>query len=152
LADVNHFNVEGGHMSFQEKSTWIVTAMMLLVYGWYFAVVLGRTDAADVSGLHYQGVMLVTLVVFVVLVAGAHIVVALSSPREAERSDDRDREINRHGEYVGGYVLGTGAVLALVLAVVESPHFWIANVILLGLVLSEVVTGVTKIVLYRRGI
>jgi len=49
--------------------------------------------------------------------------------------------------------VAAGAALAgLALAMLEVEHFWIANAILAGLVLSEVVSGVTKVVLYRRGL
>jgi len=96
--------------------------------------------------------MLVTVVVLVVLAAATHIVLAVSDPKGADQSDVRDKEINRFGEYVGGYVLGVGALVVLWLAMIEADYFWIANVMLLALVLSELVSGVTRIVAYRRGI
>ncbi|MGD2102693.1 MAG: hypothetical protein PVG83_10730 [Acidimicrobiia bacterium] len=139
-------------MSFQEKSTWITTAAMIVVYGWYFANVFGQVDSVDAGAIGYQSMMLVTVGALVVFIIVGNVVVALANPREVEKSDDRDREINRRGEFIGGYVLGTGALAALALAMVEVEHFWIANAILLALVLSEVVTGASKIVLYRRGI
>lgn len=139
-------------MSFHEKSAWIMVALVALVYGWYFAVVFGDLASQEaVRGIAYRGMMLATVIALTVLAAVSHIVVAVASPREADKTDERDREINRHGEYIGGFVLGVGALLALGLAMFEVDHFWIANAILAGLVLSELVSGVTRIVLYRRG-
>lgn len=140
-------------MSFQEKSAWIMLALVALVYGWYFAVVfdVAASQEAVVRDIAYRGMMLVTVVVLTVSAAVSHIVIAVASPREADKTDERDKEINRHGEYIGGFVLGVGALVALGLAMFEVDHFWIANAILAGLVLSELVSGVTNIVLYRRG-
>lgn len=125
---------------------------MLVVYVWYFAVVFGQIRSVEVREIAYRPLMVVTVAVLVALVVVAHLLVALANPRDAEKSDDRDREINRFGEYVGGYVLGTGAFFALALAMIEVDYFWISNAILVAMVTSELVTGGTKIVLYRRGI
>lgn len=138
-------------MSFQEKSTWTMGAIMVMVYGWYFAVVFGRVGEQDVAEIVYRPLMLTTVLALVVLAAASHILIAIAAPGEADRADVRDREINRYGEYVGGYVLGVAALVALGMAMFEVDHFWIANVILLGLVLSELVSLGTKVVLYRRG-
>lgn len=138
-------------MSVEEKSAWIVSSAMVIVYGWYFTVVFGQVDSVDLRDIAYKTLMVVTVVALIVMIGGAHVVAALVNPKEADRIDERDREINRRAEYVGGYVLGTGAFAALILAMVEVDHFWIANAILVALVLSEVVAGVTRIVLYRRG-
>lgn len=140
-------------MSFEEKSTWVMLALVTLVYGGYFTVVLGDIAALEsVSDIAYRGLMLGTVVVLVVLATISHIVIAISNPSDADGSDERDREINRFGEYVGGYVLGVGALVGLGMAMFEMDHFWIANAILAGLVVSEIVSGLTKIIAYRRGL
>lgn len=139
-------------MGFQEKSTWIMGAITLVVYGWYFTVVLGRIGDQDIAEIAYRPLMLTTVLALVALAVVSHIVVAMAAPEEADRTDVRDREINRYGEYVGGYVLAVGALVAMGMAMYEVDHFWIANVLLLGLVLSELASLGTKAVLYRRGI
>lgn len=139
-------------MSFQEKSAWAMFAIMLTVYGWYFAVLFGRLSDQDVAEIAYRGMLLATVLALGFLAIISHIVLAVVNPKDAETADVRDREINRFGEYVGGYVLGAAAFFALVMAVLETDHFWIANVILAGMVLSELVSLGTRLVLYRRGI
>lgn len=139
-------------MSFQEKSNWIMLAVVGGVYGWYFATVFGAVGEQAVSEIAYRGQMLATVVVLVVLAAAAHAVIAIASPSDADASDERDRTIDRQGEYIGGFVLGVGTLVALGLAMFEVEHFWIANAILAGLVLSELVSGATKALLYRRGV
>lgn len=124
-------------MSFQEKSTWVMGIILLGVYGWYFSVVLGQLEGGDVEVIDYRSQMLTTVVLLIVAAVVAHVVIAVANPQDADRTDVRDREINRYGEFVGSYVLGTGALVALGMAMFEVEHFWIANVILAGLVLSE---------------
>ncbi len=140
-------------MSFQEKSNWVMIVLIAGVYGTYFAVVLG--DFASLPGVRdvaYRGMLIGTVIVLAVLAAVTHIILAVASPREADKNDERDHAINRFGEYVGGFVLAVTVFAGIGLAIFEVDHFWIANALLAGLVLSELVAGLTKAVLYRRGI
>lgn len=137
-------------MSFQEKSTWVMLVIMVLVYGWYFAALAGDLGG-DVSDIAYKGLMLTTVLLLVGLAAVSHILIAIVDPKGSDQNDERDKSINRFGEYVGGFVLAVGTLIGLGLAMAEFEQFWIANALLLGLVLSEITSAVTKIVLYRRG-
>lgn len=138
-------------MSFREKSTWAMLAIVALVYGVYFTIVFGDLDTTDVGAVDYQGLMLVTVVVLVILAIIANVLIAAANPSEADASDERDKQINQFGEYVGGYALGVGTLIGLGMAMADVEPFWIANALLLGLVVSELVSGATKVVLYRRG-
>lgn len=138
-------------MSFQEKSTWIEFLCVGLVYGNYFLSMVDRVAATPVEAIGYQATMLATVGALVVLVIAAYIVVTVVSRDKDDTADERDRAINRQGEYVGGFVLGGGALLAMGLAMLEFHQFWIANTLLAALVLSELVSCACKIVLYRRG-
>ena len=75
----------------------------------------------------------------------------IAAQSESHKADARDREINRFGEHVASVVLGVGMVLPLVLAVVEAPHFWIANAIYAVFVAWAVFGAAVKLVAYRRG-
>ena len=137
-------------MSFQEKSTWVILLTMVLVYGWYFATVMSEVASTAVGDIDYQGTMIVTVIAVVVLVIIGTILITVAGGGD-DSSDERDKAINRYGEYVGGFALAIGALAALAMAMIEVEQFWIANTILAGLVLSEIVANVTKIALYRRG-
>ncbi len=65
--------------------------------------------------------------------------------------DQRDREINRFGDYIGQSFVIVGGVAALGLAMAELSYFWIANAIYLGFVLSSILGSTAKIVAYRWG-
>ena len=125
--------------------------VIAVVYGWYFTLIIGDINSGTaVSDIAYKGAMIWTVVVVVLLAIAGHIAITAVA-RGDSSSDERDREINRLGEYIGGFVLGTGALGALALTLLETAHFWIANAILLTLVLSEMTSGVVKILVYRRG-
>ena len=137
-------------MSFEEKSTWIHGVLSAGVSGVYFVNVLGQARNTAVTEIGYQWLMLTAIGIAVVLSIVAHILVAMASPKEANKSDERDTNINRYGEYVGGFVLAIGVLVPLGLAMAEFEHFWIANAIYLAFVLSALTASAVKIVAYRR--
>ena len=138
-------------MSFEEKGTWIQAVIVVLVPGVYFATTLIQLQTTPVTDIAYQGPMLASIGIAIALLIVSYVAIAISSPRDADKSDERDEQINRYGEYVGGLVLYGGALVALGLALAESEYFWIANLIYSILVLAGLTTSVVKIVAYRRG-
>ncbi len=138
-------------MSFDEKSTWIYAVTSIVVPAVYFALLNGQLQTTAVGEIAYQGPMLATIGLGIVLGITAHIAVAISSPKDADKSDERDANINRFGEYVGGFVLWAGALVALGMALAEFEHFWIANAIFAAFTVTGLTTSVVKIVGYRRG-
>ncbi len=138
-------------MSFEEKSTWAVLVTFILVYGWYFLEVYARLTTGDVAGIEYKTLMGITVVMLIVISIVTHIVIAVSAPNETDMADERDRDINIRGEYAGSFVVSMAALSGIGLALLELDHFWIANALLLGLVIAEILTDCTKIYFYRRG-
>jgi len=139
-------------MSFKEKVAWVMLVVMVLVYGGYFYSILGALSAGVTVGeIPYRGAMLATVVAVVVLAVAGTIGVTIAA-RGDDSSDERDREIDRHGAWLGGIVLAVGVLGGMALAMFEAAHFWIANLLLLSLVLAELTAGVRKLVLYRRGV
>jgi len=140
-------------MSFEEKSTWVVLGALLIAYGQYFLDLSAQTPwlLESTVDIEYRMQMLGTVMALVAIIVAAHIVIAIFAPSESDQADERDREINLRGEHFGGYVLGFATLAAMGLAMFEQEHFWIANLLLLGLVLSEIVSNSIKLVIYRRG-
>lgn len=142
-------------MSMEERTTWVQAIVTTGSYLAYLFVVLRRSTGASLVEVGYVRPMLVTIGLSVVAVIVGAIVTAIISAVVShdyeQKSDERDRQINRHGEYVGFFVLSAAAVGAAALAMAEAPYFWIANAIFLGFVLSNLVSSVVKIVVYRRG-
>jgi hypothetical protein len=138
-------------MSFEEKSTWIYAVIVIALAAIYFAAVLGQLPRTAASAIDYQVLILAAIVASIVLTVAAHIAIAIAAPDDAGKRDQRDKDINRYGEYVGGIVLSVAAVVPLILALLEVDHFWIANTIYLALIVSATVGSIVKIVAYRRG-
>ena len=120
-------------------------------YAAYLATMLSRADGSPLASVPYADALLWTLGAVVLLAIIAHIVVASASPRDAGEADERDRDIYRRGEFIGQFVIVFGALGALGLALAESSHFWIANLIYLAFVVSTLVASTVKILAYRRG-
>jgi hypothetical protein len=149
-------------MPFEEKMTWVTVVIGALVPIAYLAEVvpqLAETPAADVD---YQGPLVAAVIASIVLTIAAAIAIAIVSAIGAEitgsgsaddidRKDERDVSISRRGDVVGYYVAATGAVVALIITMLEFDYFWIANTLYLSLAVAGLVSGIVKLRAYRRG-
>lgn len=138
-------------MSFHAKSTTVALVAYVLVTMGYVILLAQRAGDTPIEDVAYQGLVIGLVVVFIVIAIVGNIVVATSNLDEADAVDERDRLIELKGERIGGWVLAAGALGALALAMTEQPTFWIAQAILAGLVLGEIVSASSQLVLYRRG-
>ena len=138
-------------MSFEEKSTWAVLISFILVYGWYFLGISGSVLDGDVSRIEYQALMVAAVAALIVVSIATHILIAIVDPDTADQVDERDREISIRGGYIGSYIVGAAALMAMGMALMEMAHFWIANALLLGLVIAELAANCIKLYFYRRG-
>ena len=138
-------------MSFEEKSTWAYSVIAIALAVIYFALVLGHLPQTAAGDIAFQVPLVAAIGATIGLTILAHIVVAIAAPDDAGKRDQRDKDINRYGEYVGGLVLGVAAIVPLILALAEADHFWIANTIYLAFILSATAGSIVKIVAYRRG-
>lgn len=139
-------------MSFQEKGAIVMTSVLVIVYGIYFTAVWRLLSTTSADEVVYQPLMIIaTVPPLIILAVLSHIVLALANPKEANANDERDRLITLRAERIGGYVLAMGVFAGIVLAMIESPYFYIANALLLAWVLAEITERITKVVLYRRG-
>ena len=78
------------------------------------------------------------------------IVVGIVTRRD-EKGDQRDKEIERFGEFHGRGLIMFFALGALVLAILNVDTFWIANLIYLGFIVAAVLAGIIKLISYHRG-
>ena len=96
-------------MSFEEKNTWVYAAVSLLAYGAYLAIILGRAQDVPLAEVPYAGTMLWTIGAAIAASIVGRIVIAVAWPRDADKKDERDREVYRFGEYVGQWSVVVGA-------------------------------------------
>lgn len=140
-------------VSFQEKSNLAMLAILTLVFGWYFGVVVPPFFDLEVAppAAAVGGLLIAFTVFLVVLSVVAHIALAALAPSQAGASDERDRTIETRADARSGYVVGVGAVMTLGLLVFGFAPFWAANALLASLAASEIVKAVLRAIDYRRG-
>ena len=160
-------------MPFEEKVTWVSLVVGIVVPIWYFATVLGQLGETAAADIAYQRPLVIAIIASIVLtIAGAiatgiatgiggevraEITAQATGQRPATttdeigRSDERDADISRRGDLIGFYAASAGLVVVLVITMLEYDHFWIANALYLSFVIASLVSGVAKIVAYRRG-
>ena len=139
-------------MSFEEKGAWLFGVIVIVGYAVYLALVLPAVLGGEpVSEVGYQIPMMSAIGGAIAAGILGGIVIGITSPKGADKADQRDREISRFGERIGQSFVVIGGIGALLLCLVEAPWFWIANVIYLGFVLSGLLAVIAKLVAYRRG-
>jgi hypothetical protein len=142
-------------MSLEEKRWWSYAAIALVVPAIYFAIVLPQIGGTPVEEIEFQVPLLIAGGAGALLGVIANIVLRIASDirstRGAARIDQRDRDINRLGEYVAGIVLAVAMGVPFVLAMLEVDHFWIAHAMYLAFVLWALAGSAVKLVTYRRG-
>jgi hypothetical protein len=136
----------------EEKRAWIRLVVAVLGYTAYVIVILAGRNGRPLASVPYAGVLLWTVGAAIVAAILAEAAMAAGNPRASRVTDDRDREIGRLGEHVGQSFVVIGAVAAMLMAMADWDHFWIANVVYLCFVLSAILAGVTKVVVYRRSL
>ncbi len=137
-------------MAFEEKRAWTMLGTSVAAYAVYLVLVLPRLSGTPAGDVAYAATLLWTVGGAIVANVVVDIAFRTSSP-EAGRKDQRDREIGRLGEYIGQSFVVIGSVSALIMAMLELDHFWIANVIYLCFVLSAILGSIAKIAAYRWG-
>jgi len=138
-------------MSFEEKGTWLYAGILVTLSALYFATVIGQLPTTAVTEIDYQAPLIAAVVAAIVISIIGMILIGISSPREAGMADQRDKDINRLGEYVGGIVLAFGMIVPFGLTMAEVPYFWIANAMYLTFIVAGLCGTIVKLVLYRRG-
>ena len=149
-------------MPFDEKFTWVSLVASAVVPGVYITVVLGQLGGGPVGQIAYQVPMLVAIGAMILVTIAGTILVGIGtgvaielsgsgSTEDIGRTDERDREISRRGLLAGYVAASVGAIGALAITMLGFDHFWIANALYLSFVASSLVSGVVKLVAYRRG-
>ncbi|MFI7443922.1 hypothetical protein [Nonomuraea indica] len=138
-------------MAFEEKRAWVMIMVSVGAYAIYVATVLGRVGDTPLADVAYAGALLWTIGGAIVAAIVANIAMAVMGGHGADRTDERDREINQVSERIGQSIVVIGALAALVMAIAELRHFWIANAVYLAFVLSAGLSSVAKIMAYRKG-
>lgn len=135
-------------MTSRERTAWLMAVILAAAYGWYMLRILAMRDGGSLTDVPYQQAAIVALIIVVVQAALSHAVVAATMPAERVKRG-LEKVIARRAGHIRGVVIGVGAVLAMVLAMVDADPFWIANVLLAALVTGELALFGVQILQYR---
>jgi hypothetical protein len=156
------FDTKEATMSFEEKVTWVNGVVTVLAAGWYALTVGGRLGQLPVTEIAYQRPLLVAVGAMIVLTIVGTIAMAIGTAIRAEvtgegsvddidRKDERDAHIEARGDRVAFYLSSGLMVGVLAMAMLEWPHFWIANGVFAAFVAGGLTSSAVKLVAYRRG-
>ncbi len=135
-------------MSFKEKSAAATLAVLVFVYGGYFLRMGDWRTLPPIEAM--DAVLIGTVVSLIVLLIVAHIVLSVFDRKQ--REDERDRMIELIGERNGGFVVGFGAVSAIIFLLLGTGPAQILHLLLAAMVLGEIVKLASQLWLYRRGV
>ncbi len=136
-------------MAYLEKANWVVLIVAVGTLITYGAAVWLQLLARPAAEIGWVEPMVWSIVAFVATIIVGMVVAAASNPLEADRKDQRDREIDRFGERVANGIVVTGSGAGLILAMVDADTFWIGNAIYLFAVVGSLGGAVTKVVAYH---
>ncbi|MCB1684825.1 MAG: hypothetical protein R3E82_19120 [Pseudomonadales bacterium] len=149
----------GEEFSFKEKSLLISLLAILVLYGAYFLRVLGGEAQPVLTAMLQEmiGIVIALIVVHIVY----HSVISLDDA--PGRDDERDKAIDRRAGSISHVILVIAVITVLARILIvgawgESADeslislFEIANLLLAGLVASEVVHYAAQLYFYRRGL
>ena len=137
--------------TFQEKTTWLYGVVSVVTGVTYFAIVGARARGVPAAEVEWVWPMVWCMIGCLVAMIVGSLAIYLASPRAGRKADQRDREIERYGNY-SGQAFGTFAMLAaLILTMTGATHFWIANTIFPGCFISGFLGSLVRIVVYRIG-
>ncbi|SER99242.1 hypothetical protein [Lentzea albida] len=138
-------------MAFEEKRAWALAVISVVGYALYVVLVVNGAAGRPLVNAPYVTPMLWTIGLGVVAGIVSGIWFGIAARNDGLQADERDREIGRIADNIGQSFVVIGGVSAMALAMIEAPHFWIANVLYLCFVLSAVLGSLAKIALYQRG-
>ena len=136
-------------MAFMEKSNWVVLVVGVPTLLVYMAVVVPQVLGKPMAEVSWVQPMAFAIVGFIVANILGNVVAAASNPTDADKEDERDREIDHFGERIGNWLVAAGAIAALVLAMAMAHQFWIANAIFLGGIAASLLSSAAKIAAYH---
>lgn len=138
-------------MAQAERLAWQYGILAIVTYPIYLGIILTQAQEVPLVEVDYAWPMIWTIVGSIIASIVLAILIGMFFPKDAGKEDVRDKEISRFGERVGQGFVVAGALAAMLMAIFSWDHFWIANVLYLGFMLSAVLSSIARIAAYRWG-
>ncbi|MCS0500207.1 hypothetical protein [Protaetiibacter mangrovi] len=144
-------------MTTSERTAWIAAVLTPATVVGYLVVVAPQLASTPVDRLGWQAPMLwsmgINFVGTIVLTILATIVAGIGAGIRHEEldtsSDQRDRDIDRHGGRVALSISAAGLLAVLVLAMLELDAFWIGNAAFVVGAIGATAGSIAQIAAYR---
>lgn len=144
-------------MSFREKIEWATMVALTGGFGWYFVTLYQATQAAgealdDGPGMFVNMALLfVAVIIITVILVVTSIFFAIRTPDEANaRADEREKNISLRAMRHACSLLPVGTMLVFAAAYIGHSLFFILNLLLAVIVISEIIRVASGLWLYRR--
>ena len=138
-------------MTYQEKGTWVYFLVSLAAFGLYLIWLINQILSIPATTINYVVPMLYAIGGAIIAHITGTILIAIAAPKEVDKQDERDREIERYGEYRGQFLVNIGGAVVLGMCMFRIDYFWIVHVMYLAFVGSALTSSVVKIISYRQG-
>jgi hypothetical protein len=143
-------NIGDEKMPFQEKSTWIMSAALLLCGLFYFAQVKSMSSSLGELAPPTIPIVIVYTIILVLVATVGHIVIAIFAPREANApADERERRVFDRAAHLSGYVFATGVVLSLGLYLISYDGNMLFYGVFGSLMIGQLAEYVFQVYFYR---
>jgi hypothetical protein len=140
-------------MTFEERSAWAYALIAITGPIVYFSALFARAAGTVISETPYVDLLLFWAIGFPIVASiVCAILISMIWHHGRNKKDQRDKDIDRHGEYVAGGTLAVSMLVPFGLTLANIDQFWIANAMYLAFVLSALVGAIVKIIAYRRGL
>lgn len=139
-------------MGYKERGTWIDLIVAIGVAGYYLRELYVLQLNSPLTEVAFQGPLLRAFFISITATIVLHIIYAILSGKSGSQEDIRDRQISRFGDWVSLFPLAAGSFVGLILAMYDQHHFWTANAIYAGFIISAITGSITRLIVYRRGL
>lgn len=137
-------------LSFEERHLWVGTILGAIGVTVYLVIVGSRLADSSPAEVEWGMPMLWT----VAIAGGTYALVYLLLWTRAggQRTDARDLEINRFGEFSAKGLLDTTVLAAIIMLAFDVDVFWVAHVLFLGSYVSSTIGSFAKLAAHRKGL
>jgi cytochrome b561 len=137
-------------VSFREKTLLVSFVLMFSLFGYYFWFV-SQVSAGNADPDRTLHVFLVVLVLLIVGELVVRAVLRIQNPKEARAArDERERHIELKARGIAYYVLLVAALATVGSVHISTSGYFLAQHVLMAMVLAELTRLGTQIVLFRR--
>jgi len=139
-------------MTYQEKSLWVSLVSTVVIFGIYFFQAFSVMSDPARSGQTLITYFIIAVVAAIVVQIATQVWFAMTDRKAVEAGmDERDKSIDLKTTRRAYYVLVFGIWISVGTQAFLSDLTMMINILMLSFIIAELVTYVSKLLIYRRG-